>query len=168
MKLKAPLSQSIEKEYKQLIALLAQIPAKERTQKVIEGTGGVTISIADLIAYQIGWGTLLINWYEAGLKNQIPEMPGQGFTKWHYDEIAKHFYKKYHFDGDTKQELELKLTVHRILEIVETEYKTGNLDKIGVWQWCTLKSGKKWPLSKWIQVNTVAPYKRAIIIIKKL
>jgi hypothetical protein len=58
--------------------------------------------------------------------------------------------------------------VAEIIALVETEYATGNLEKEGVWGWCTLKSGKHWPLSKWVQVNTVAPYKRARVMIRKL
>jgi hypothetical protein len=50
---------------------------------------------------------------------------------------------------------------------VEKEHHSGNLQRIGIWPWCTLKSGKDWPLYKWVQVNSVAPYKRAISLIKK-
>ena len=51
--------------------------------------------------------------------------------------------------------------------MVKKEHETGNLNKIGVWPWCTLASGKQWPLSKWIRVNTVSPYKRAASMIRK-
>ena len=51
--------------------------------------------------------------------------------------------------------------VIEIVQIVEQESVSGNLDKLGVWKWCNLKSGKQWPLRKWIRVNTIAPYKRA-------
>ncbi len=46
---------------------------------------------------------------------------------------------------------EFNRVVVEILEIVEREYKSENLDKEGVWKWCTLVSGKQWPLSKWIK-----------------
>jgi hypothetical protein len=58
--------------------------------------------------------------------------------------------------------------VDRIVEIIETEFAAGTLDTLGVWPWCTLRSGKQWPLSKWIQINTVAPFKRAQQLIKKM
>lgn len=41
------------------------------------------------------------------------------------------------------------------------------LDQRGIWAWCTLASGKQWPLSKWIRVKTASPYKRAVQLIKK-
>lgn len=162
----APLSQAIQKEYNKLIEVMLQIPEKEYTKKIIDGTGG-KISIIELVAYQIGWGKLLLSWYEAGLKGAMPDMPGEGFTKWDYVGLAKHFYKKYSYNNFDQQIKEFNEVVKYIIAVVEIEYQKGNLDMLGVWAWCTLSSGKLWPLSKWVRVNTVAPYKRAINLIKK-
>lgn len=162
----APLSISIKKEYNLLALSIVDIKPDLRTKKIIDGTGG-RVSISDLIAYQIGWGNLLISWYQAGLKQKIPQIPGEGFSKWNYIGLAQHFYKKYQYDSYVRQEQEFYNTVKKIIAIVETEYKTKNLDKEGVWSWCTLSSGKRWPLSKWVVVNTVAPYKRASSLIKR-
>lgn len=164
--LSAPLSLLIHKEYIKVKELIAQIPCKQRTTKTIDGTGG-KVSVANIIAYQIGWGTLLIRWYEEGIKGKKLEMPGEGFTKWDYVGIAQHFYIKYQFDSCQKQEQEFHNTIQRILAFVETEYQTGNLDKLGIWSWCTLPSGKQWTLHKWVTVNTVTPYKKASTLIKK-
>lgn len=163
---RALLSRNIQKEYNKLISLFSNIESKDRLRKTIEGTGGL-VNVVDLIAYQIGWGTLLLTWYKAGLKGEMPEMPGQGFDTWDYVELAHHFYTKYHYDGYLKQEREFHNIVQQIIDMVECEYEAGRLDAIGVWDWCTLKSGKKWPLSKWVQVNTVAPYRKAVSLIKK-
>lgn len=163
---KAPLSILIKKEYDALIGALSRVPIHARSVKAIEGTGG-TVSVADLIAYQIGWGTLLIRWYTAGIENRNPEMPGAGFTTWDYTGLARYFYTAYHYDGAHEQEKEVQRIVNHIITIIETEHQTGNLDKLNVWPWCTLASGKTWPLSKWIRVNTISPYKRATALIKK-
>lgn len=165
-KYKAPLSKEIQQAFNTFVSLIADIDVNRRVAKSIEGTGG-TVSVSDLIAYQIGWGNLLIHWYEMGLQGIVPQMPGEGFSKWDYTGLAQHFYKKYHLDGYKKQEQKFYVVVKKILIIVEHEYQTKNLDKEGVWDWCTLSSGKKWPLSKWVRVNTVAPYKRATTLIKK-
>lgn len=162
----APLSKEIQNESNKLLAVIADTDVKDRAIKDIEGTGGA-VSISDLIAYQIGWGNLIVNWYEAGLKNEVPQMPGDGFSTWDYVGLARHFYTKYRFDGYKKQEHAFSDVVKKILIIVEREFETKNLDKEGLWLWCTLPSGKQWPLSKWIRVNTVAPYKRATGLIKK-
>lgn len=150
------LAQEIETQYQNLLKAIAKVP-------------GTTIEeVRNIIAYNIGWGKLLIYWYTSGITGVNPIMPGEGFTKWEYDKIAQHFYQKYKYDNLDLQLKEFASVVQQILDIVNKESKTGNLNKFGVWQWCTLKSGKQWPLAKWIQVNTVAPYKGAIAKIKKL
>ncbi|MDP1608320.1 MAG: ClbS/DfsB family four-helix bundle protein [Chlamydiales bacterium] len=160
------LSQDILREYNRLVELVAQIPSSVRTLKTFDGTGG-KVSVADLIAYQIGWGKCLIRWYEAGIQEEMPKMPGEGFLTWDYTGLAHHFYQTYQFDSAEEQMSIFHQTVLHILEIVEAEHQTGNLDRAEVWPWCTLPSGKKWPLSKWIRVNTASPYKRAARLIKK-
>lgn len=160
------LSQDIQHEYNRLVKIITLIPPSVRTLKIIEGTGG-KVSVGDLIAYQIGWGLWLIRWYETGIQGEIPKMPCDGFSTWDYLSIAQHFYQTYQFSGTDEQLRVFHQVVLRILEIVEAENQTGNLDRAGVWLWCTLASGKQWPLSKWIRVNTASPYKRAAQLIKK-
>ncbi len=160
----ASLSNQIKDEFNKLILIVSSIPLSQRDIAIINGTGG-KVSIANVIAYQIGWGNLLIGWYQSGLSGKDPEMPGDGFSKWDYVGIAHHFYQKYYYNNED-QSRQFYQVVQDIIRIVEHEYATGNLDKEGVWNWCTLSSGKKWPLSKWIRINTIAPYKRASTLIK--
>lgn len=164
--MRSPLGLEIQREYERLSQLVAEVPVSLRKTKKMEGTGG-KVSVADLIAYQIGWGKCVIGWYETGIKGQIPAMPGEGFTSWDYVRIAEHFYQKYQCNDAEEQNTLFRVVVGQILEIVEREDQTGNLDKLGVWSWCTLQSGKEWPLSKWIKVNTCAPYKRAILQLRR-
>lgn len=160
------LIQDIQRERDRLVQIVNYISVSDRTQKVIDGTWG-KVSATDLIAYQIGWGLNLIRWYEEGVEGKKPEMPGDGFSKWNYAAIANYFYQKYSCDGSAQQLQVFHQVVSRILEIIEFEQQAGRLDQIGAWDWCNLSSGKQWPLRKWIQVNTISPYKRAIRLIKK-
>jgi hypothetical protein len=155
------LSNDILSSNTKLKILIDSISPERSTLKIIEGTGGL-VSIDNIIAYQIGWGNLLIGWYEAGINNITTEMPGNGFTRWDCVAIAQHFYNKYQSYLDNK----FDNVVLNIIEIVEQEHHSGNLYKTGVWPWCKLNSGKEWSLSKWITVNTVSPYKRAYNLIK--
>lgn len=163
---KAPLSRSIQSEYNALTEMIASISVKDWSAKIIDESKR-SISPQDLIAYHIGWGRLLLYWYDSGIRGIMPIMPGEGFTKWDYMELAKYFHTKYTFNNPYGQYKEFQQTVLAILRMCEKEHSNGNLDAIGIWGWCTLKSGKEWPLSKWIQVNTVAPYKRARMALKK-
>lgn len=164
---KSPLSKIIKQEYNALVSIISTLDSCHRNTKNIENMHE-KISVSDLIAYQIGWGNLLIAWYENGLNGKMPQMPGEGFTKWDYAGIASHFYKKYAFDGGVEQDQALNNVVNNVLALTDHEYETGNLDKIGVWDWCTLASGRQWSLSKWIRINTAAPYRRAAALIKKV
>ena len=73
----------------------------------------------------------------------------------------------YQYDASHQQMKVFDQVVLRLLEIVKIEQQANQLDQIGIWAWCTLTSGKQWPLSKWIRVNTASPYKRAVQLIKK-
>lgn len=149
----------IEREYRILRELFAQLPLHLHLVKEIPFQDRL-ISSHDLIAYQIGWGKAVIRWYEAGLSQEMPVMPGEGFTTWDYKGLAAVFYQKY------QNVDELDQVVQKILAIVQKEEQL--LDKEGVWPWCQLPSGKQWPLGKWIRVNTCAPYKRAAQLLRKL
>ena len=81
---------SILKAYEKLIKNIDQAPAEDFHIKKFSGTGG-KVSVADLLAYQIGWGNMLINWYEKGKKEELFIMPGEDFKTWDYISIAKHF-----------------------------------------------------------------------------
>lgn len=83
-------------------------------------------------------------------------MPGDGLGSWDYVGLALHFYKAYYYDFGSKQQTIFFEVIEQIIKIVEMEFATGNLDKTGIWFWCTLKSGKLWPLSKWIKINTTS------------
>lgn len=165
--MESSLSQEISYNSHLLMKIVTNIQAPQRILKVIDGTGG-KVSVAELIAYQIGWGKCLIRWYETGIQGEQPAMPGEGFLKWNYVAIAKHFYQKFLYDASSQQLEVFREVVSLITGIVQKEQRTGNLDLIGIWSWCTLPSGKRWPLSKWIQVNTVSPYKRAIRLLNSL
>jgi len=129
---------------------------------------GEKISPRELIACQIGWTQYLIDWYQDGVNKKIPCMPSKDFPKWDYAAIAKHFHKR-HLYNDLEAELNrLGYCVNFVIEMIEKEHAVNHLDQLGVWPWCTLKSGKKWPLSKWIRVNTIAPYKKASQLLRKL
>ncbi len=162
-----PLSHAIYTAYSRLLELADKIPKQLQDIKGMDGTGG-KISVRDLLAYQIGWGTLLIQWYQAGLQGKNPQIPGEGFTKWDYVGLARHFYQKYNLKSFQEQLQTFSLIVNDIIAIVEQEHQTGDLYQTGVWPWCTLPSGKQWPLQKWITVNTVSPYKRAATLLKNV
>jgi hypothetical protein len=159
------LATTLPKAHQNLERLLGTIPRELENKRCIDFTGG-PVSICDLVAYQIGWGSLVIAWFETGIAGKNPEMPCKGFN-WDYTILAKHFYKLHAKKDLSILRNELCAVVEKILEIITKTDAQGKLETLGHWNWCILPSGKEWPLAKWIQVNTVAPYTRAAKIIRQ-
>jgi len=164
---KSPLALLLQEQYTQLKDVVVDVPEEKLNSKIIPFSHS-EVSVRDLVAYQIGWATLLINWYKTGVQGKMPHMPSEKFSTWDYSGLADHFYKTYHYSSIDKQLEHFHKVVAEIIECVEHEFETENLDKVGVWPWCTLQSGKQWSLHKWVTVNTTAPYKRATTLIKKI
>lgn len=158
------LSAEILSAYKKLLQKVQTIPQENFFKKLYE-MSGIKVSAADIIAYQIGWGELLIYWYQNGVQEVDFIMPGNGFEKWDYHNIALSFHKKYSQFSQAELLSKFNTTVDDIIKIANHELASDNLNTPGIWKWCALKSGKEWPLSKWIRVNTIAPYKRACKLI---
>ena len=154
----------IEQAYQKLDQRLQKREPHGSKNKDIPFTGGL-ISPCDLVAYQIGWGKLLLSWYQAGVSGSEIEIPLKGFG-WDYEALANHFYRQHARKSLPTLRRELRTTVDEILVVVTDAQRAGQLEATGIWDWCTLKSGKAWPLKKWIQVNTVAPYQRAARLLK--
>jgi len=63
-------------------------PDLER-QKGIEGE----VSCYDIVAYQIGWGKLLLGWEKSELAGKIPKMPAAGYQWNQLGDLANSFYR---------------------------------------------------------------------------
>jgi hypothetical protein len=148
---KIELIHAIITEYEKLRAELETIPDNLAHKNTLEKGG----SVCDVVAYQIGWGTLLLGWHSVGKKGDIPVLPAQGY-KWNQlGSLAQKFYADYS-NKSFKQLLSLfDETVRNILKMVH-EQSEVQLYEIGVYAWTA-----KWPLGRWINVNTSSPYKSA-------
>lgn len=137
---------------------LLDIDEKRSRDRELEGG----VSVCDVIAYQIGWGKLLLGWELAEKNQEILSMPDKGY-KWNQlTALAHSFYDTY--KNFTLAQLlgEYKKVVQEIQAMISSmsEEELFTLQKR---QW----AGDKWPISKWVQVNTIAPYTAARRKIRK-
>ncbi len=149
---KAELLQNLRQAYEKLDAEFDAVSSSHERVKGIEGN----VSCCDIIAYQIGWATLLLGWDKQEQEGKLPAMPAPGF-KWNQlGELAQSFYESE--SEKTLDQLRSEFSdvyhalVHWIDSLAERELFRPNQR-----QW----TGEKWAMVKWIQINTVAPYRSA-------
>lgn len=141
----------VQNEYAKLVEEVELVPTALAREPELEGG----VSVADLIAYQIGWGRLLLGWYEAGKQGRAPILPAEGF-KWNkLGDLARHFYMVYEDVSITDLLTEFKEVVDGILAMIE-ENQEAALFTPGLYPWMG-----RWHLAKFVAVNASSPYKSA-------
>lgn len=155
MSLPASKGEFLTRFHKAADGLLAELAAvsDERWHEPVLEDGR---SPADLLAYQLGWGRLLLTWEAEEMAGRQPVMPAPGF-KWNQlGALAQHFYQA--AAGTSRPALVAQFaSLRQSLEAWLQGMDETLLLEPGQRRW----AGDKWPLAKWIQVNTVAPYNAA-------
>ncbi len=156
---KDELQKAIEINYSKLKKDLMIIPYQKTTLKELEGHPKDTLmSINNLVAYLIGWGSLVLKWVEKKDKNEYVDFPETGF-KWNeLGKLAQKFYMDYEKDDFETLIGKLDKTVSEILSIIDqkTDHELYQVS----WY-------DKWTLGRMIQFNTSSPYINARIRVRK-
>ena len=88
---KVTLLANLQSAYQKLDAEFDAVDLDQERQCNIDGG----ISCCDVIAYQLGWGKLLLSWKAIELSGQRPDMPAPSF-KWNQlGNLANSFYRSY-------------------------------------------------------------------------
>jgi hypothetical protein len=155
---KADLIQAIETDSAKLLAVFNVMDAKLWDNAIIQGNiKGTTITPANLLAYQIGWGRLVLSWYQNGLEGVPFAMPLEGF-KWNeLGKLATYFHKEYESHSPAELQEMFQALVKEILDLV-CSLTNEELYTVGVYSWTG-----KYTLGRYIQLNTSSPYKNALV-----
>jgi hypothetical protein len=155
---KNQLLSNLQAAYSKLVEEATAVPSELERKPELEGG----ISPCYVIAYQIGWGRLLLSWDELETHGKAVEMPAPGF-KWNQlGLLANSFYQEQH-EQTLKQLLAQFEALEERMRLFIESNSEDTLFGIGKRQW----AGQKWSLAKWIQVNTVAPYGSARAKLRK-
>jgi hypothetical protein len=155
---KTELLHNFQAAYSKLIKEAGAVPLD--LERIPELEGG--LSPCDLIAYQIGWGKLLLSWEDLEIHGKTVHMPAPGF-KWNQlGLLAESFYQEQHEQTLKHLLVQFEVLKERIHLFIESKSE-DTLFGIGKRRW----AGQKWPLAKWIQVNTIAPYGSATAKLRK-
>lgn len=149
---KIELLSNLNQAYEKLDSEFDAIDSKYERKCGIEGK----VSCCDIIAYLIGWGRLLVGWEKIELAGKTPEMPAPGY-KWNQlRRLADAFYEEH--SKKSLQQLRNEFSeLHQVLVSWINSLSDLELFQPQQRSW----TGEKWPLVKWIQVNTIAPYRSA-------
>lgn len=151
---KGALIKAVNSNFALLMKKLADIPAKKAFEPLMPGHAkGSVMSVAQLVAYLIGWGELVLSWHakeKQGLEIAFPE---DGF-KWNQlGLLAQKFYRDYaqitDYDALLMRLADNKRQIIALIDDFSDEALYGQ-------PWYG-----KWTRGRMIQFNTASPYKNA-------
>ncbi|EQB2601377.1 ClbS/DfsB family four-helix bundle protein [Aeromonas salmonicida] len=150
---KAELLLAIDTNFGKLLKALQAVPENRAQELAMEGhSKGTRMSVANLVAYLIGWNELVIKWIERDAAGLPVDFPETGF-KWNeLGRLAQKFYRDY--EGLAYPALLARLMTARA-RIVELIVTRGDDEMYGrPWY-------EQWTLGRMIQFNTASPYHNA-------
>jgi len=148
----------IPKTRAELTSQIRSSYAKLRTELDEAGSGIAKLpcvddwSVKDLLAVRTWWTEHVINWVEAGIRGETPTTPAPGY-RWsetprlNTDVVIKNRRESYH-----SIRAGLKKGYRRVMETIDSLDDTELLE-VGVFPWAG-----KYPISRWISINTTRQY----------
>ena len=150
---KEELLKAIDGNFAKLMTDLVSVP--EERAKAIEMEGhakGSLMSVADLVAYLIGWGELVLKWQANKEKGEAVSFPEEGY-KWNeLGRLAQKFYRDHaHLDYAARLARlgAVKSDIVAMIECCDTQKLYGE-------PWY-----ESYTLGRMIQLNTASPYANA-------
>lgn len=110
-----------------------------------------------MIAYQLGWLNLLMNWDRDELTGKEVTTPALGY-KWNeLGGLYQSFYTQYENYSLSELKNEYIETVAKFVEWVDS-FTEKEIFEQDVRKWAS-STPSKWPIWKWVHINSVAPFK---------
>ncbi|WP_020413751.1 ClbS/DfsB family four-helix bundle protein [Microbulbifer sp. SSSA007] len=156
---KEELHQAIRTTFDKLLTDYSEIPEEYSRQIGVEGNiKNTEISVCDTLSYLIGWGKLVLKWYDLTSRGLKVDFPETGYQWNELGRLAHHFHRQYR-DWSYKNLLsEFQLTTEQILQLIES---LSN-DELYARSWY-----KNYTLGRMIQFNTSSPMKNIRTKVRK-
>lgn len=150
---KDELLNAIMTQYDQLKKELISIPLELTQLEELEGHAKDTrMSIHDLLAYIVGWGTLVVKWLQHKEHVAAIDFPETGY-KWNeLGKLAQKFYRDYEAVDFATLMQQSDTVMQQILELL------GDISNDELYD---LSWYQQWTLGRMIQLNTASPYANA-------
>ncbi|MFB2533531.1 ClbS/DfsB family four-helix bundle protein [Paracoccus sp. p3-h83] len=150
---KDELLKAINVNFDKLLRELADIPdAKVRSRSLEGHAKGTMMSVADLVAYLVGWNELVLKWLDRAAAGEPVDFPETGF-KWNeLGLLAQKFYRDYEAVPYPQLVERLEAAKDRIVSLIDARSN----DELYGRPWY-----EKWTMGRMIQFNTSSPYDNA-------
>ncbi len=150
---KQELLSAINTAFDKLLIDLKSVPDSEAFIVSLEGhVKDTQMSVANLVAYLIGWNELVLKWLDHDRRGQPADFPETGF-KWNeLGRLAQKFYANY-TDLDYPALLE---RLEQAKSRIAAEIEARDNEQLYGRAWYT-----KWTMGRMIQFNTSSPYANA-------
>lgn len=157
---KKELVDTIQKKYQKYISEFATIPENLKEKRVED----VDKTPSENLSYQLGWINLLLQWEKDEQQGKNVKTPAKGYKWNNLGGLYQSFYNQYGSFSLKEQEILLTKSVMELCKWINS-LSDKELFEPEQRKWATTKA--KWPLWKWIHINTVAPFTNFRIKIRK-
>jgi hypothetical protein len=139
--------------------LMAELDSIQSDVGSLECVNGWTVK--DVLALRSWWTTSLADWIETGAAGGNLDLPAEGYTwretpRLNADVVTRSRAKTY-----AQVKLELQQAFDRIIRLID-ELTDDELLRPGVFSWAG-----KWPIARWISINTARQYTTARTFIRR-
>lgn len=160
---KSELIDCINLNFEKIYSEFEKVPDNLILKKDLIGhLSGTKISVRDELCYLIGWGELVLKWYNLGIIGKNVILPEENFKWNNLGLLAEKFYLDYEDISYFDLLKRFKLTVNEILNLIN-KLSIDELFKVGYFSW----NYEKWGFGRMIEINTSSPYKSNRVKIRK-
>ena len=156
---KDELRAAIDHSFDALMSELRAVPQSQVRRASLDGHAKDSVmSLSNLVAYLIGWNTLVLKWLAYSDAGRTIDFPETGYKWSQLDHLAQKFYADY-----------ADLDYQILLSSLDTA-KTQIVEQLTVRSNAQLYGGPwygKHTLGRMIQLNTAAPYKNAAARVRR-
>jgi hypothetical protein len=118
-------------------------------------------TISDVCAVRAWWSQHVVEWIERGKRGDLIELPAAGYTWRETPRLNADIVESAREDSWDAVHARLRAAAEAVQPCIERLDDHGLL-RIGVYAWAG-----KWPLSRWISINTVRQYDTARTYVRR-
>lgn len=119
-------------------------------------------TVKELLAVRAWWTDAVVKWVQAGQEGEHPITPAKGYSWKDTTKLNNEIAKKSKKQSYKAIRGKLDKSYSKLLETIDS-LDDHELMDLGVFEW----AGEKWPVSRWLSVNTARQYVTARKFIRK-